>query len=373
MSNIIKEATQTVEAIQADLDKARKIYDYRSEEMNDEDIWGKMSRGVKQQYLKILKDKEEEIAKLERRLERAKAGDISNTDDALPGGVADKMSIEDMAARHKVSVDHILHQIALGTPEEEEHTKDPLAVRDIILDHLYDDPNYYSNTETKTESFDMVNVDATKPVEDDIEKEIIADLTPESPTPVSPDKIDTTDTDKIFLRREIETIINSVEDILINCAGDNITIENELREILTKFNNIRDIIASEVKIEDVNSDSDIHEPKAPNETDPQGTQEYLKGNLEEEKEEDLNFTTEEIEEIIYDNYYVWGGHSGSLILEVNNTTGYQKGFYARYKIKVQYQEPGFLLIEPDEYDDHASQELCKEIRTEILYRLSLIK
>lgn len=374
MSDIIKEATQSVETIQAALENAKRVYQYRSEEMKDEDIWGQMSKGLKKQYLQILKDKENEITKLERRLERAKAGqleDPESTEDSLPGGIADNMSIEDLAKKHNVSVEHIQAQIEMGTVEEMEHTNDPLVARDIILDHLFDDPNYYSEGAIK-EGFDIVRDTLSPPKEVDIETEVIAD-----------EILDQFKLDKITLRRGLENIINLVEDLLVNKIIESVNIKEALEEILRKFKEVKgsvegenDIDTGEVKIvklaeEDVNSDSNIDEPIAPNETDPKGTQEYLKGNLEErEGEEPLQFEDDEITDIIESNWYIWGGHEGSFTLEVNNTTEYKNDTYQRYKIKVDYVEPEFLDVEA-EIDDQASQQLCKEIKGEILYQVKL--
>jgi hypothetical protein len=52
----------------------------------------------------------------------------------VKGGIGDKLQPED--------VDQ--HELAMGIKIEMEHTKDRNVARDIALDHLKEDPKYYS-------------------------------------------------------------------------------------------------------------------------------------------------------------------------------------------------------------------------------------
>lgn len=60
------------------------------------------------------------------------------------GGLADKMSVTDIARKHDVSVDSIKAQLQIGTEVEMEHTDDRRKAREIAMDHLVEDPKYYS-------------------------------------------------------------------------------------------------------------------------------------------------------------------------------------------------------------------------------------
>lgn len=52
----------------------------------------------------------------------------------IPGGLADKGSPKDLSQK----------QLAMGIKVEMEHTNDEAIAREIALDHLTEDPEYYS-------------------------------------------------------------------------------------------------------------------------------------------------------------------------------------------------------------------------------------
>lgn len=66
----------------------------------------------------------------------------------LKGGKADNMSIEDIAKKHDVSVSSIENEIKIGVTIEKEHTDSEEKQLEIVLDHLFEDPEYYSNKKT---------------------------------------------------------------------------------------------------------------------------------------------------------------------------------------------------------------------------------
>jgi hypothetical protein len=51
---------------------------------------------------------------------------------------------EELAKKHKVSVDSINRQIEMGIPSEKEHTTNTAAARRIALAHLDELPDYYT-------------------------------------------------------------------------------------------------------------------------------------------------------------------------------------------------------------------------------------
>lgn len=55
--------------------------------------------------------------------------------DRIPGGLGDK----------KVPSDFDKEQIQKGIKHELEHTDDPKLAREIAMDHLSEDPNYYDH------------------------------------------------------------------------------------------------------------------------------------------------------------------------------------------------------------------------------------
>lgn len=65
-------------------------------------------------------------------------------EDSVKGGLADKDSVDSIAKKHDVSVDHIQSQLKMGVKVEREHTNSDSVAREIALDHLFEDPNYYT-------------------------------------------------------------------------------------------------------------------------------------------------------------------------------------------------------------------------------------
>jgi hypothetical protein len=51
---------------------------------------------------------------------------------------------EEIAKKHGVSLSLILAQLKIGIKVEQEHTTNPEIAREIALDHLWEDPKYYT-------------------------------------------------------------------------------------------------------------------------------------------------------------------------------------------------------------------------------------
>jgi GH24 family phage-related lysozyme (muramidase) len=69
-------------------------------------------------------------------------------EDQVKGGLADNMDLKDIAKKHKVSVSDISKEFKMGMKVEMEHTNDKEISKEIALDHLYEDPLYYSKLKT---------------------------------------------------------------------------------------------------------------------------------------------------------------------------------------------------------------------------------
>jgi hypothetical protein len=65
-------------------------------------------------------------------------------EDKIPGGLAKGMSLSDIAKHHKMSSQTLKNEFIKGYAVEREHTTDVEVAKEIALDHLYEDPNYYS-------------------------------------------------------------------------------------------------------------------------------------------------------------------------------------------------------------------------------------
>jgi hypothetical protein len=62
----------------------------------------------------------------------------------IKGGKADKMSLEDIARKHKVFLGTIKKEFDMGCKVEHEHTTDPEKAKEITMDHLVELPDYYT-------------------------------------------------------------------------------------------------------------------------------------------------------------------------------------------------------------------------------------
>ena len=65
-------------------------------------------------------------------------------EDKIPGGLAGGMGLTDIAKHHNVSVDVLVDEFKKGISVEMEHTSDREIAKEIALDHLYEDPKYYT-------------------------------------------------------------------------------------------------------------------------------------------------------------------------------------------------------------------------------------
>jgi hypothetical protein len=70
----------------------------------------------------------------------------------LKGGLADGKSIEDIAKMHDAPVVELKSELANGIEVELEHTGDRELAEEIAMDHLYEDPEYYTKLKHVEES-----------------------------------------------------------------------------------------------------------------------------------------------------------------------------------------------------------------------------
>ena len=73
--------------------------------------------------------------------------DLKVESDEIKGGVADGMTIKDIAKKHNVPIGDIKKELKIGTKIELEHTDSRKKAKEIAMDHLAEFPDYYSNEE----------------------------------------------------------------------------------------------------------------------------------------------------------------------------------------------------------------------------------
>jgi len=64
--------------------------------------------------------------------------------DAISGGLSQGMELSDIAKRHNVSLKDIESELKNGIEVEKEHTTDENIAKEIAMDHLFEDPKYYT-------------------------------------------------------------------------------------------------------------------------------------------------------------------------------------------------------------------------------------
>jgi len=63
---------------------------------------------------------------------------------SIPGGLADNLTLRDIAKKHKRSVEFMVAQARQGIKVEKEHVGDDENMAlEIATDHLFEDPDYY--------------------------------------------------------------------------------------------------------------------------------------------------------------------------------------------------------------------------------------
>jgi len=83
-----------------------------------------------------------------------------NESNKLKGGLADKMSISDIAKKHDTSVVTIKNQVKKGIKVEKEHTKDGKVAKEIAKDHEAEDPKYYDHLSKMEKQHEVAEMDS---------------------------------------------------------------------------------------------------------------------------------------------------------------------------------------------------------------------
>jgi hypothetical protein len=75
---------------------------------------------------------------------KPKGGFVEVKENKLEGGVADKLTIGDLSEKFKVSIDYVYNKLVDGIKEEMEHTDEIAIAKEIAMDHLSKDIEYYT-------------------------------------------------------------------------------------------------------------------------------------------------------------------------------------------------------------------------------------
>lgn len=79
-------------------------------------------------------------------------------EDDLEGGLSDGKSLKDLAKKHKVDIEELKKQLEMGIDvEKKEHIKKKKSAEEIAMDHLFEDPKYYTKLKKMETSESKVN------------------------------------------------------------------------------------------------------------------------------------------------------------------------------------------------------------------------
>jgi hypothetical protein len=81
----------------------------------------------------------------ETKLTKPKGGPVN--EDEIPGGLADGMTLKDLAKHHDTTIDELIDKVSDGINVEMEHTSSIPIALEIALDHIYEDLDYYNKLE----------------------------------------------------------------------------------------------------------------------------------------------------------------------------------------------------------------------------------
>jgi len=81
----------------------------------------------------------------ETKLTKPKGGPVN--EDEIPGGLADGMTLKDLAKHHDTTIDELIDKVSDGINVEMEHTSSIPIALEIALDHIYEDLDYYGKLE----------------------------------------------------------------------------------------------------------------------------------------------------------------------------------------------------------------------------------
>ncbi len=66
------------------------------------------------------------------------------TEENLEGGISDNKTLQDIAKKHKVDLSVLEKELNKGIKTEMEHTDNKSKAKEIAMDHLFEDPEYYT-------------------------------------------------------------------------------------------------------------------------------------------------------------------------------------------------------------------------------------
>jgi hypothetical protein len=102
--------------------------------------------------------------------------------DKIKGGLADNKSIENIAKKHKTTVDAIKKAIDKGAKIEMEHTDDKKIAKEIAIDHIFEFLDYYEELKKAEKKMEESTKEIIKRI---LKEEVNLKVTDETPDTIS--------------------------------------------------------------------------------------------------------------------------------------------------------------------------------------------
>jgi len=277
----------------------------------------------------------------------------------MEGGKSNNMSINDIAILHKVKVELIKQQLALGIPiEAKEHSYDLAIAKQIAMDHLVENPNYYTEYIAKMETGD-IKTESTQMLK---EEEIDVNQTiEEEPTAIVSEETEA----KVDLKRDVMSVVNSLEDIIISAEDWNNAVPIKVNA-LSRINSILKACRSlyldlEASINLI-AESVVEEKII--------KEEFRKPISDELKDYNFKFKKEDVVEVVSSHYKIDSNEGGMIVITVRNPKYDNSNSLStlNYKIHIYFGD-NYVGVYPDR-NDNIGETLATKIEKEIIQDLA---
>jgi hypothetical protein len=289
-------------------------------------------------------------------------------------GLAAGLTVEDIAAKHNVTVEVIKRQLALGIAvEAKEHSYDLKVARKIALDHLVENPYYYDpylkDMEMKAEK-DLKENKLIKEAGEVNTDEVIA----AEPQPIVSEETEA----KIGIKRSVQDIANQVEDIIVGAEDwhaivpADINALERLGNILKALNSLQlDIEANTTLIKEGTEPTVKGNGTEVKIAEPAGKKDKRELLLDKSKNpisdelENFHYELEDVEDIIRSHYTITEEKPGEITISVRNPKYNPQSTLdvMNYVIKIYYDKNyvGVYAEGGSENSDAVARRVEKEI------------
>jgi len=280
----------------------------------------------------------------------------------MNGGKSQGMSINDIAILHKVSVESIKQQLVMGIPvEAKEHSYDLSIAKQIAMDHLVENPNYYTEYIAKIESQEKKV--KTEGILKEVEPVDVNQTIEEEPTAIVSEETQA----KVELKREVQDVVNSLEDIIINAEEWNNAVPIKVNA-LSRINSI--LKATKSLALDLEASTNLISENV--EKSKEVLAERRAPITDELKDYDFKFEKSDVEEVVASHYKLDSKKGGMIVVTIRNPRydSYNPLSTMNYKMHIYYGD-NYVGVYPDRQDE-MGEKLAIRLEKEIIQDLAFM-